>query len=501
MSWLRHVLATSFAALLCAGCSTLVPPLVTVGPDYKKPTTAIEQGALPDAGFVTDEHTDSGELAVARRGQDPRKAITIADLDAWWRHFNDPLLTELIERATTNNLSYAIAQERLEQARWAYSGSFGSLLPALGVGGSVAQNEWHKDTSTAKAGGRDIHRNSYHGGFDMTWEIDIFGGQRRANEAAKAAMEAEFYSVDAAYVSLTAEIGAQYVTLRTTQQRIKTARANLKLQNETYEILKARLDSGIGDELAVSQAKYNVDRTRSAIPPLQARAEELMNALAILAGDMPGTWQARLAQMPDRDWLLEPQKLAEIPLDAIRSRPDVRAAERLLAAQVASVGVSKSMLFPKFYLNGSLGLDSVKATDFLHRSALYSSIGPSFSWPIFRGGAVYADYKAAESKMDEAAMNYELAIQTALGEVRNSYSAYTHTYHTFKSLTGAVEAAGAAVDISKDLYKNGLADFNNVLDAQRSKLNLEDSLNIARGDISLDLIRLYKSLGGGLAQQ
>lgn len=488
------------AGVAIGGCTSLVPPLVTVGPDYEKPEIAIDKYPAPDAGWAKDEHTASGDLEIATGDEDPRKTLDVTAIAEWWTRFNDPVLTELVERAATNNLSFAIAQERLIQARWSYVGSFGSLLPQVGLGGSIVKNEWHRDTSTAKAGGRDVHRNVYRGGFDMTWEIDVFGGTRRANEAAKAALDAEYFTVENAYVSLTAEIGIAYVNLRTTQERIKTAKTNLKLQNETYELLKSRLDSGIGDALAVQQAKYIVDQARATIPPLKAQEESLMNAIAILAGDMPGSWHARLAELPQRDWLQEPVRLSEVPVDLVRTRPDVRKAERLLAAQVASVGVSKSMLFPKFYLNGSIGLDSVKATDFFQRSALYSSIGPSFSWPIFRGGAIYADYKAAESKMDEAMFAYELAVQTALGEMRDTYSAYSQSYHRYKSLIGAVDAASSAVDIASDLYRNGLTDFNNVLDAQRSKLGLDDSLTVARGEITVNLIRLYKALGGGLAE-
>ena len=224
-----------------------------------------------------------------------------------------------------------------------------------------------------------------------------------------------------------------------------------------------------------------------------------MNALAILAGTMPGALHDQLQNRPDRDWLVEPKRLPEIPLNAIRSRPDVRAAEFSLAAQVAHVGVAESQLFPRFHLNGSLGLESVKIQKFLQRDSLYGSIGPSISWPIFQGGNLYANLKAEEAAMDEAAYSYEYTIQTAFCEVRAAYSAYTQEYHRYESLKGAVKAAKDAENISQDLYKNGLADFNNVLDAQRSLLTLEESLTISRGQITQDLISLYKALGGGIS--
>ncbi len=497
---------TTFAAafvsaiLALAGCESLTPKWMTVGPDYERKDVEVLDAPLADAGYTTGKREAGGGLEIARGEKDPRVEVTAEMIGDWWTQFNDPLLTELIERAVTNNISYAIVQQRLIQARWSYVASFGGFFPNFDMSGRMTRAGYYKESSTgASAGGRNIHSTTYSAGFDATWEIDLFGGSRRANESARAAMDAAYFDVDSALVSLTAEIGSAYINLRTTQARIKTAIENLKLQSETYDILRSRLESGIGDELAVNQAKYNVDQTRASIPPLKSQEESYMNAIAILVGDMPGVWHARLGPLPGRDWLVAPQKLSSIPVNVLRARPDICSAERKLAAQVAQVGVKKAMLFPKFYITGSVGFDSPKAGDFFHRDAVYSTIGPSFSWPIFQGGALYSEMKSAESKVEESTLNYELTVQQALGELRDAYSAYTAAYHRFESLKGAVDAAGAAVDISKDLYKNGLADFNNVLDAQRSKLNLEDSLTQARGDITLQLIKLYKAMGGGLA--
>jgi outer membrane protein TolC len=204
---------------------------------------------------------------------------------------------------------------------------------------------------------------------------------------------------------------------------------------------------------------------------------------------------------PDRDWLIEPSKVESVPLDMLRARPDVRVAERKLAAQVARVGVAKAMWFPKLFINGSLGLESVRIEKLISKDAFYGSIGPSISWPIFQGGNIYASVKAEEARMDEAYLAYEQALQNAYREVRDTYSAYTHEYHRYQALRGAVKAAQDAVSISKDLYRNGLRDFTAVIDAQRSLLSLEESLVISRGQITLELISLYKSLGGGLVTQ
>lgn len=480
--------------LLVAGCG-----MWAVGPDYKEPEIVAANVAAPDAGFPTTNKTETGEFKVADTKEDPRSPITAELIRGWWNQFHDDVLTNLVESAISNNLTFLMAQERLVQARWELVGSAAAFMPKVSLDGTYKRSGAHKFTSSRWASGKAYHGDAWHSGFDASWEIDIFGGTRRAYEAADAGLDAAQCSLEDAWVSLTSEIGSQYISLRTTQERLRVARANLKLQSETYDILKSRLDSGIGDELAVNQAKYNVEQTRASIPNLLASEEKQMNALAILAGTMPGALHGLLKDLPARDWLVAPQKLDAIPLDTMRSRPDVRAAERALAAQVAAVGVAESLLFPKFYINGSFGLDAVKANKFFQREAFMASIGPSFSWPIFQGGNLVAHMKAEESKMNEAALKYELAVQTAFGEARNAYSAYTQEYHRFQSLQGAVAAARAAVDISKDLYKNGLADFNNVLDAQRSLLTLEEALTISRGTITTDLIALYKALGGGIS--
>ena len=314
---------------------------------------------------------------------------------------------------------------------------------------------------------------------------------------ARAEYEAAGWTLEDAYVSLTAEVAREYIQLRTTQQRLAVARTNLVLQTETYDIVKSRLDSGIGDQLAVSQSKYIVDQTRASIPPLLAQEEALKNALAILAGDMPGTRHASLAECPDRTWLVAPSRLETLPLDLIRGRPDVRVAERKFAAQVAAVGVAESMWYPKLYINGSLGLESLKASKLVDRDSVYGSIGPSVSWPIFQGGNVYANIKAEEARMNEAFLNYELTLEKAYGEVRDAYAAYTQEYHRYMALEGAVAAANDAVAISKDLFRTGLRDFTAVIDAQRSLLTLQEARVISRGQIAEHMIALYKALGGG----
>lgn len=490
---MKTELSVGMLLMAAAGCSWLP----SVGPDYEQPKAEIPELPLPDAGLPTTNLTSVGEYVPAAGEADCRTLITTNSVSSWWRSFDDPVLTDLVTESVTNNLTFLMACERLEASRWHLQGAYAAFLPKVSFGANATQMEKGPNTSSMAETGRTLHRDLFAGGFDATWEIDIFGGSRRSTEMAWAEYEAAGWTLEDAYVSLTAEVAREYIQLRTTQQRLAVARTNLVLQTETYDIVKSRLDSGIGDQLAVSQSKYIVDQTRASIPPLLAQEEALKNALAILAGDMPGTRHASLAECPDRTWLVAPSRLETLPLDLIRGRPDVRVAERKFAAQVAAVGVAESMWYPKLYINGSLGLESLKASKLVDRDSVYGSIGPSVSWPIFQGGNVYANIKAEEARMNEAFLNYELTLEKAYGEVRDAYAAYTQEYHRYMALEGAVAAANDAVAISKDLFRTGLRDFTAVIDAQRSLLTLQEARVISRGQIAEHMIALYKALGGG----
>ena len=489
----RKKLLGCAAVLAAAGCAYLP----SVGPDYEQVDFEIPATPLPDAGMPTTNRTEIGEYRTAEGDDDLRVEVSTNNIVAWWGKFDDPVLTNLVASAVDGNRTYLMAMERLAQSRWTLLGTYAAFLPKVGLSASATRLERGPNTSSMWSSRCKLHRDVFSAGFDASWEIDIFGGSRRATEAAMAdAMAAEWRLSDA-WVSLTAEVARRYIDLRTTQQRIAVARTNLVLQSETYDILKSRLDSGIGDELAVNQSKYVVDQTHARIPTLVAQEEKLKNSLAVLAGKMPGALHEELSACPQRDWIIAPMKFASIPLDMLRARPDVRMAEREFAAEVARIGVAKALWYPKFYINGTLGLESVKAQKLFERDSLFGSIGPSISWPIFRGGSIYANVKAQEARMHEKCLAYELQLQNAYAEVRDVYAAYTQEYHRYQALQGAVKAAQDAVSIAKDLYKNGLRDFTAVIDAQRSLLNLEEELVVSRGQITQNAISLFKALGGG----
>lgn len=486
----------SFAAIAAVtGCANLP----SVGPDYKSPEDYATSSVLPDAGLPTEDLTETYEYKPASSNEDVRVEISNEYLARWWERLNDPILASLVENAISNNVDFLIAQRRLEQSLWQMVGTTSAFMPRFSLDGSATRNELHRNNRSVQGAYRHKEMDVFNGGLNATWEIDVFGGSRRSTEAAIARAQAAVADVDQAWVTLTTQIGEKYISLRTTQERIAVARTNLVLQTETYDILKSRLDSGIGDELAVHQCAYVVETTRAKIPLLLAEEESLKNAIAILAGEMPGSFSDLLQPDLRRDWLMAPNRVAELPLDMIRSRPDVKSAERRLAAQIANVGVAKSQWYPRLFINGGVGMEATHASKFAQPGSFYASIGPSVSWPFFQGGNVYASVKEAEAAVEEARLNYERTLDHAHAEVRNAYFSYTQEYHRYKALQAAVKAATEAVSISKDLYKNGLKDFNNVLDAQRSRLDLEEQLAVSRGQITTDLIKLYGTLGGGLA--
>ena len=490
---LKVAVVGGWTLALVTGCSVLP----SVGPDYSRPEFEIPDFVLPDAGQPTTNLTEQLTYAPAATNEDSRLTITQDSMNAWWTRFNDPILTRIINGGISNNVAYLRAVARLEQSEYELLGSYAAFLPKFTGVGSWARDWGHE--STRAGAGSHYHYNAQNVALDGNWELDLFGGNRRLSEAAFAEAQAAGWTVADAWLSLTTQIGIQYVNLRTTQERLEVALTNLVLQSETYDILKSRLDSGIGDELAVNQCAYVVERTRASIPTLLAEEEALKNALAILAGEMPGSLEEDLKPLATRrDWLLAPQKVGELKLDLMRARPDVQAAERRLAAATARIGVAKAQWFPKLFINGTVGWDSKQHHRFFSTDSFFATLGPSISWPIFQGGAIYANVKAMEAQMRAAALDYEETVQQAYRDVRDFYSAYTQEYHRYQALASAVKAATDAVAISQDLYKNGLKDFNNVIDAQRSRLEYEEQFVLSRGLITTDLIALYRALGGGL---
>jgi NodT family efflux transporter outer membrane factor (OMF) lipoprotein len=282
-------------------------------------------------------------------------------------------------------------------------------------------------------------------------------------------------------------------------KRLNVATSNHELQKGTLEILESRANAGIGDTLAVEQARYNLERTRATLPGIRSGIDEALNALAVLTGQMPGDIAVTFID-PEKILSAPVRTLTNIPAVALRKRPDIRAAERRLAARCASIGIAEADLYPTFAIGGSLGLESLNTGDFLDAGSRFYSWGPSITWPVFSGGSIRANIEVQKALYEQALFDYEQSVLSAAAELRNKMSAYIYEFERLESLRKAADAAREAVEISQDQYRQGLSDFNSVLDAQRSLLSFEEMVVVSRSAIARNLIGIYKALGGGWPQ-
>lgn len=463
-----RVLPAILVGLLFSGC-------VMVGQDYAKKE--------PDA--PQEWHSDlAGGLRAEKLNPDV--------LTHWWTTLNDDELTSLIARAVTSNLDLKKAQARVRESRALRGISRASLFPTLDGEASVVKYQ----TSENGISGTGDEKDFYNANFDAGWELDIFGGIRRSVEAAQADLEASQENLHDVLVSLMAEVALNYVELRTYQTRLTQTKANIESQQHTYELNQSRFEAGIINELPVQQSLYNLERTRSHISSLHIGLEAAKNRLAVLLGQRPGILEQELSSKKAIP-VIPPSVAVGVPAETLRHRPDIRRAERNLAAQTARIGVATADLYPKFHLFGTIGLESLSSGDFFDSASRAWSIGPSISWNIFHGGAIRQNIEVQNARQEQALISYETTLLKALEEVENALVAYAREQLRMESLAAATAAAKNAALLAEDQFQAGLVDFSNVLDAQRAQLNFEDELAQSEGTVTANLIRLYKALGGG----
>lgn len=408
-------------------------------------------------------------------------------LAAWWRVFQDPVLAGLVEKAAGANLDVSQARARVQEARARRGLRETERYPAADASATA---------SRSGSGSRETRL--YSVGFDAGWEIDIFGGVRRSIEAAEGELAATEAGLADVMVTLAAEIGRNYMEARTLQRRLHVARANLAVQEETYTLTRLRDEAGLGDALAVQQALSNLEATRSQIPLLEDSLAASFNRLAVLTGEMPGALDDLLAEVRPVP-AVTPAVTVDIPAETLRRRPDVRQAERLLASQTARIGIAEADLYPRLRLAGALGLSAVNTNDLADWASRTWSLGPSLSWRIFDAGAVRQNIRIQTAVQAQALAAYEAAVLGALEEAENALSAYVQAQVRCVHLAEAAAAAAEAEFLARHKYEAGLADFSNVLDAQRTLLSYQDQLAAGRGTVAAHLIALYKALGGGWA--
>jgi NodT family efflux transporter outer membrane factor (OMF) lipoprotein len=339
-------------------------------------------------------------------------------------------------------------------------------------------------------------QNLFQAGFDANWEIDVFGGVRRAVEASEADIQAAEEAQRYVLVSLLSEVGRNYIEARSGQRRLAIAHENIVSQRDTLELTRTRFNAGLTSELDVAQAESQLATTQSQVPLLEVLVKQAIHRLGVLLGQPPESLLDELnreAPIPT----LPPQVPVGLPSDLLERRPDIRRSERELAAATARIGVATSELFPRFSLTGSFGSQTDDMQHFLDRKSLFWSVGPTMSWPVFDAGRIRANIDMQDARQQQALMMYQQAILIALEEVENTLVAYRQEQVRHKHLTTAVQANRRAVDVAHERYTKGLADFLSVLESQRALYVTEDAMVQSEGQAVGSLIALYKALGGG----
>jgi NodT family efflux transporter outer membrane factor (OMF) lipoprotein len=450
-----------------------------VGPDYREPPLPArdEWQSQPQTGASAD-------------------AATMA---SWWTALNDPTLNQLIERAVAENKNVKQAVSRVIESRARRSITAAGFFPTISssAGGS------HTDSDSSGVGSDSdadsfgsSARETYSSGLDAGWELDLFGGTRRSLEASTAQLAASEADLRDVLVTLLGDVALSYVSVRTTQSRLNFAERSLQSQREVMDITGWRAQAGLATELDVEQAKANYAQTRAQIPSLESNLAAAKNRLAVLTGAQPGALSQALDERKPIP-VAPADIISSVPADVVRRRPDVRGAERRLAAQTAQVGVATAALYPSLSLSGSIGVTAASASDLVADNFGTTRYGLSLSMPIFRAGALRQNINAQNALVDQALASYEATVLGVYEEVENALTAWVNEQRRHEALIEAVTSARLAYDLSVVQYNSGLVDFQTVLTADRQLITTEDALAVSDGEITSNLVRLYKALGGG----
>ncbi len=460
-----------FVCLLCGSLALTLITGCTLGPDYEQP-----QQKLPE-NWSSSRQSQSADAEV---------------LEKWWQSFDDPKLCSLIEQADADNPDLAAAVSRIEQSRAMRAYASGEKLPSVDITGSYKRSRYSENALTAAAGEHSL----YSTGFDAFWELDMFGRIKRSIESAQAKLEQSVEDYRNVRVSLYGELARNYIDLRTAQARIKYAESNISLQEKTLELTKKRFESDIVPQLDVAQARLNLANTRSVIPTLRIAETQAINRLAVLAGTTAHSMRDELLevkQMPT----VNPDPAAGVPAELLRRRPDIRSAERALAAQNARIGQAEAARYPAFSLSGTLGFEASHISDLGDWDSRAFAFGPDVRWNIFDGNRLESLVAAEEALTRQLAAQYESTVLKAVEEVENALIGIAQERLRAKALRKSVKAAKDSVRLVETLYRNGLTDFQNVLDTQRSLSQQQDNLAVSEGLILKQTVALYKALGGG----
>ncbi len=451
-------------ALWVGGCS--------VGPEYEEP---VYEG--PDAWQNAAAADIQAEAPVIKQ---------------WWPAFEDPMLDSLIVKAEVANLDLDMAVSRIREARAYHQIAGGEYWPQVGAGGNWVRSEIPEYYSP----GGENPASNWEFGLAASWEIDVWGKNRRARQSTGAAVESSIEDYRDVLVSLYADVALAYIDIRTLQLRMDFAMSNQQSQKETLDVVTAREDAGLVPLLDVTQARSNLANTEAAIPILMISLEAAFNRLAILLGQAPGTLDKELQihsglPKPSTDLTMA------LPAELLRRRPDVRRSERDLASQSARIGVATAELYPSFSLGGSLALKAPEFGNLGESAAFGWSFGPEVKWNLFTGGKIRGQIKVEEARTEQLLAAYELTVLGALAEVENTLVGLRLEEKRRELLKVAADNAQQSVVLVETQYVSGLTDFQNYLDSQRVLLDQQDKLATSKGQVLTNLVNLNRALGGG----
>jgi multidrug efflux system outer membrane protein len=450
-----------FVAVTLAGCA--------VGPNYKKPETPVAQtyGAA-EPGVYSPEQAQV----------------------QFWKQFGDETLDKLVDESLNANHDLRIAVGRLAEARAARHQSLYDLGPTV----TATAGHTTQQTSAVQFG-FPFTSSYYDAGFDATWELDLFGRVRRSVEASSAELQGAEASLRDAQVSVIAEVARTYFELRGEQNQLAVAKKNVENEQESFNLTDARLKAGRGTEFDTSRARAQLSTTLATIDPLEAAVQRSIHRLGVLTGRDPNALQALLSPVKELPELPKNVAVGD-PGTLLRRRPDIRVAERQLAASNAEIGVAVGDYFPKVTFTGTFGYEAKAPSGLGTSASRFYSIGPGISWAAFDLGRVHARVAGATARTNTAVAQYEQTVLKALEETENALVTHARTRGQLVHAADAAEASAAAAKLARVRYEGGIVDFLEVLDAERTQLQTEDQLAQTRTATATSLIAVYKALGG-----
>lgn len=459
----RRAFAAAVLATTLAACA--------VGPDYHAPKTSVPGSFGETAG-----------------------ASAAAPVEAWWTTFKDPVLDGLVTRAVHGNPDLRAAQSRVREARARRNAAGAEQYPTVNATGDASRIRTSDNIGDVPGGTANL----FQAGFDAVWELDVFGGVRRGVEAAEAEEQATVEDRRDVLVSLLAEVAFDYTQMRGAQRRAAIARQNLTAQRQTLDLTKARLAAGVATELDVTRAQAQVESTAADVPVYEATARRLMHAIAVLLGEEPMALAAELSK--DAAFPALPTEVpVGLPADLLMRRPDVRRAERVLAASTARIGEATADLYPRFSLSAAFGYAAAHGGDLVDAASRAGSVGGAVNWPVLDFGRVRAGVDSADAREEQALAAYQSAVLRSLREVEDALVGLSSERERRVSLDAAVVASRRAVELANQLWTAGRTDFLGVLDAERDLYAAEDALVESDRRAAAELVSLYKALGGGWA--